>query len=372
MKRKLVLHLLCCILFNSVHAQYTTDKVVGAKNEQLLDSLKTVDYPYLLPIWGKKVAQKGFKLPKSAGMSVQYLWQESDIIVSNLQVAFNNGPFYDLDQIVRFDNAQTTTNGFNIRPDIWLFPFLNIYGIYAQSKTSTAINAGVWVPDSTTWNKILDINTKADFDATTVGFGLTPTIGIGGFFLVLDMNFSWSDIKELDKPAYAFVFGPRLGKNFTFKKPDRNLAVWAGGFRIKLNTGTSGSLSTASLFPVEEWGTKVETGTMRVAESQQKVDAWWSELTPNEQKNPVNIAKYESANTALSKAGAILDQASQAVTNAANSTVQYSLDKKPKDLWNFIIGTQFQINRSWMIRAEYGFLSARQQFIGGLQYRFNL
>jgi hypothetical protein len=85
----------------------------------------------------------------------------------------------------------------------------------------------------------------------------------------------------------------------------------------------------------------------------------------------VNVAKYNTANAALAKAGNILDAASEAVTNAGNSSVQYSLDKTPKDKWNFLIGTQFQINRSWMIRAEYGFLGTRTQFIGGLQYRFN-
>lgn len=111
---------------------------------------------------------------------------------------------------------------------------------------------------------------------------------------------------------------------------------------------------------------------MKVAESRQKVDDWWNGLTSDEQKNPVNIAKHETANVALAKAGSVLNAASQAVTSAANSTVQYSLDKRPKDMWNFIIGTQFQINRSWMIRAEYGFLGSRSQFIGGLQYRFNL
>src|SRR4051794_41512573 len=133
MQTKLIL--ICCVLSLSVHAQYTTDKVMGAKNEQLRDSLKTVDYPYLLPIWGKKVAQKGFKLPKSAGMSVQYLWQQSDIVINNLQVGFNNGPKYDLDEIIRFDKAQTTTNGVNIRPDFWILPFLNVYGVLAKSKT---------------------------------------------------------------------------------------------------------------------------------------------------------------------------------------------------------------------------------------------
>ena len=372
MQRKLILLLVSFISACSLQAQYTTDKIVGQKNEPLLDSLKTIDYPYLLPIWGKKVAQKGFKLPKSAGLSAQYLWQESDIIINNLQIGFNNGPMYNLDEIVRFEKAQTSTNGINLRPDIWLFPFLNVYAIYASSNTSTAINAGVWVPDSSDWHEILTIDTKAEFKANTFGFGLTPTVGIGGFFLALDMNFAWSDIDALEDPAFSFVFGPRLGKNFTFKNPDRCLAIWAGGFRIKLNSGTNGSLNTSDLFPVDEWGQKVDNGYARVGESQQKVDAWWSGLTPAEQRNPVNIAKHETANRALSTAGRILDQASQTVSNAANSTVQYSLDKKPKDMWNFIIGTQFQLNRSWMVRAEYGFLGARKQFIGGLQYRFNL
>lgn len=301
------------------------------------------------------------------------MWQQSDIIINNLQVGFNNGPKYNLDEIVRFDKAQTTTNGLNIRPDFWLLPFLNVYAVLAKSKTSTAINAGVWIPDSSTWNKIATIDTRAKFDATTFGFGITPTIGVGGFFMALDMNFTWSDINELEKPAFAFVFGPRLGKNITWANhPERCLAIWAGGFRVKLNTGTSGSLSTSELFPIDEWGKKIDTGYIKIGQSQQKVDAWWNGLTAVEQKNPVNIAKHATANAALEKAGLILDAASQAVTNAGSPTVQYSLDKKPKDMWNFIIGSQFQINRSWMIRAEYGFRGSRSQFIGGLQYRFNL
>jgi len=372
MKRQLILLLcFCSVVCSSGWSQYTTDKVIGQKNEALRDSLKTADYTYLLPIWGKKVAQKGFKLPKSAGLSVQYLWQKSEVVINNLQVGFNNGPLYDLDEIVRFDKAQTTTNGVNIRPDVWILPFLNVYAVFAQSKTSTAINAGVWVPDSTEWNKILTIDTKADFDATTFGFGMTPTVGVGGFFMALDMNLTWSDISALEKPAFAFVFGPRLGKSVTFKNPERSLAVWVGGFRVKLNTGTKGSLSTADLFPTDEWGAKIDTGYMKVGESQQEVNEWWNGLSPLEQQNPVNIAKYNTANKALETAGLILDAASQAVTNAGGSTVQYSLEKKPKDMWNFIIGSQFQINRSWMIRAEYGFLGSRSQFIGGLQYRFN-
>lgn len=370
-----IVFILCFISFFtcSSFGQYTADKVVGQKNAEVIDSLKTTQYPYLLPIWGEKVARKGFKLPKSAGLSVQYITQQSDISISNLKVGFNSGPMYNLDQIVRFDGARTTSNGLNVRPDVWIFPFLNVYAIFAKSRTSTAVDCGIWLPDDSSWKKVTSFSTKANFDATTFGFGMTPTVGVAGFFITLDMNCTWSDISALDKPAFAFVFGPRIGKNITFKnKPERSLAIWAGGFRLKINTGTTGNLSATDLFPIADWQGKIDTGYMKVASNQQKVDNWWSGLTTVEQKNPVNIARHEAANAALAKAGSVLDQASQVVNGASNASVQYSLDKKPMDMWNFIIGTQFQFNRSWMIRAEYGFLGSRSQFIGGLQYRFDL
>jgi hypothetical protein len=374
MKRKLLLLMVMSYISLTVYAQYTTDKVVGKKNADVIDSLKKTDYPYLLPIWGKKVAQKGFKLPKSAGFSVQYISQQSQILINNLKIGFNNGPTYDLDEIVRFDKAQTTTNGINVRPDFWLFPFLNVYALFAKSNTSTAIDAGVWLPDSSnSWKRVGGISTKANFNATTYGFGLTPTIGVGGFFLALDMNFSWSDIAELDKPAFASVFGPRIGKNITFPKhPDRQWAIWAGGFRVNLNSGTNGSIALGDVLPTNEWQNTVNNGYTKVNDSQQKVDAWWNGLTPQQQKNPVNAAKHDASNAVLTRMGGVLDAATRAINTASNSTVQYSLDKQPLEKWNFIIGTQFQLNRSWMFRAEYGFLGARQQFIGGLQYRFDL
>ena len=364
----------CMILISPaiLKAQYTTDKLVGQKNKTTIDSMKTAQYPYLLPIWGQKVVRKGFELPYSAGLSMQYLGQKSDITINNLQIGFNNGPKYSLDELVRFDQATTTTNGINFRPDFWLFPFLNVYGVLARSNTSTAIKAGVWLPDSSGWHKILDINTKANFVATTYGFGITPTVGIGGFFLAVDMNFTWSDIKELEKPAAVFIFGPRLGKNFNFEKPGRSLAVWVGGFRVKMDNGTSGSLNTSDLFDLEHWQSKIDSGYAKVSSSQENVNAWWDGLSPAEQKNPINIAKYETANAALAKASNVLVSASQILTNAGNSTIQYSLDKKPKDMWNFIIGAQFQLNKSLMVRAEYGFLGSRQQLVTGLQYRFGL
>jgi len=371
--KTLTFTLVILFLLSDCFAQVTSNRVIGEKNQHYLDSVKNAKYPYLLPIWGQKAFERGFKLQLPAGLSVNYIGQNSDIIINNLQVGFNDGPKYNLDQIIRFNSATATTNGLNIRPDIWLFPFLNVYGIFARSKTSTTIDAGVWIPQNdSSWTQITSLNTKANFDATTLGFGLTPTMGVGGFFLAFDMNFTWSDIDELEKPAYAFIFDPRIGKNFALNDKDMNLAIWAGGFRVKINSGTSGSLSLGELFSTDDLQAKIDNGFAKVDQSQQAIDDWWNSLSSIEQKNPVNIAKYDAANKALETAGNILSAADDAVNNISNSTVQYSLDKKQKQMWNFIVGGQYQYNKHWMIRGEVGFLASRTQVLGSLQYRFGL
>lgn len=365
--------LLVITLCTHSFAQVYSNKEVGKKNQELADSLKKSDYPYSLPIWGDKATKAGYNLPYSAGLSVQYIVQESDLIIDNLQVGFNNGTMHNMDEIIRFDKATSTAEGINIRPDIWLFPFLNIYGIFAQSTPSTEVGYGIWIPDSSdNWHQVLALNSKAEFDATSMGFGITPTIGVGGGWLALDMNFTWTDISALEEPAFAFVFGPRAGKTFKFKKPERNIAIWVGGFRLDLNTGTKGSLPLGDVLSTEGFEERINNAQLSVDESQQQVNAWWNDLSGFEQNNPVNKAKYEAANKALSAAGNVLNSASTAVNNLSESTVQYSLDKRPKDKWNFIVGSQFQLNKHWMIRGEYGFLGSRTQFIGGLQYRFGL
>lgn len=371
--RGAILVIFSLALSNIILAQVFTNKEVGKKNEDLIDSLKKSEYPYSLPILGAKATKAGYHLPLSAGISAQYFWQESDLIIDNLQVGFNNGPMYNLDEIVRFDVARATASATTVRPDIWLFPFLNIYAILGKAQASTEVGFGVWVPDSSgTAKQITSASTLVEFNTTTYGMGFTPTIGVGGGFLALDMNVAWTDVPQLSKPARSFVFGPRLGKNFKLKDPRRTIAVWVGGFRVNISSETNGSMNLADVLPVDQLGSKVDEGIQKVGNAQQQVDAWWAGLTPAQQQNPVNKAKHDAANRALSRAGEILASADNAINTITTSTVQYSMDKRPKDPWNFIVGSQFQLNPHFMLRGEYGFLGSRTQFLIGLQYRFGL
>lgn len=372
MRLKLLLFAILLTATN-IYGQVYSDKIVGKKNEALIDSLTVEEYPYILPIWGEKATKKGFQLPYSAGMSVTYFWQRSDLVINNISVGFNNGPQYNLSQVVRFNGAQAETNSVTVRPDVWVLPFLNIYGILGKSSSSTTIDAGIWIPDGdNNWTEVTTFNTKANFNASTLGFGITPTIGIAGGWLAMDMNMSWTDVDALKKPAFIFNFGPRFGKTFKFNNPDSNIALWVGAFRVHLKSQTAGSLNLAEVLPLDGAQTKVDNGLQKVAENQESVDAWWNSLSTTQQANPINRAKYNTANAALESAGNALNAMDGALSTAESSTVQYNLDKAPKDMWNFIVGTQYQYNRHFMFRAECGFLGSRTQFLCGLQYRFGL
>ena len=151
-----------------------------------------------------------------------------------------------------------------------------------------------------------------------------------------------------------------------------NIAGWVGAFRLNYSAATNGSINLSEIFPTTELQTKVNQGFEKVNETSMQVESWWSSLTPVEQNNPVNKSKYNAATKALAKASDVLNAADGALNDGKSATVEYSLDKSLKNKWNFLIGTQFQINRHLMLRAEYGFLGTRQQFVGGLQYRFGL
>lgn len=373
MKRILLLGWILAISASVAQSQVFSNKEVGKKNDRVIDSLKAAEYPYALPIWGDKATGMGFNLPYSAGLSVQYFIQESDLIIENLMIGFNNSEMYNVDNLVRFNKAVATASAVTVRPDVWLFPFLNVYGILGKSQASTQIGAGLWLPDrENNYSEVLSFETQVDFKATTFGLGMTPTIGVGGGFMALDMNVAWTDVPQLKDPAFSFVFGPRFGKNFNLKKPGRSVAVWVGGFRVHINSGTEGSIALNEVFPPGTLGGKVEEGFEKVDNAYTQVDSWWNGLSQAEQNNPINKAKYEKANDILDRASNILVAAEGAISTIESSTVQYSMDKRPKDMWNFIVGGQYQFSKHFMYRLEYGFLGSRQQLMTGFQYRFGL
>ncbi|MFV0268482.1 MAG: hypothetical protein ACK5HT_15250, partial [Draconibacterium sp.] len=127
----------------SSKAQYATIEF-SDKYAAYIDSIKNVDYDFIFPILGKQAYKSGFDVPYPAGVMVNYMMMKQHIVISDFSLGFHSSSgkslmIEDADFIKFGDNtnvAYTTT----VRPDIWILPFLNVYGLFGYGRTNTDIN----------------------------------------------------------------------------------------------------------------------------------------------------------------------------------------------------------------------------------------
>jgi hypothetical protein len=303
------------------------------------DSLKAMNYPYTFPIFGKKAYKKGFDVPYPWGGGVNYFWAKQEITISHLAVGFNDRPPVDLSNVVTFGKTTSTANAYTIRPDLFVFPFLSIYGILGFGSGLTEVP--VVEPVS--------FNTKTNNKVTSAGFGFTAAGGFQGVIIILDNNFNWVNTEKLTELVPAYNFAGRLAHNFnSAMRADRSITIWVGGFFQKLRAETKGVIKVSELFPGATASQKqIITG---------QLNDWLTKLSPEQRSVGQDIVDR------------IKDHF--AGTDPGNGTITYELDKKIAGPWNMIYGGQFQFNKNWMMRIEMGAFGKRSQFLLSGNYRF--
>jgi hypothetical protein len=179
-------------------------------------------YPYTFPFLGKKPHRKD-----STFLFLQELWSihsygNSDITISDLQLGFQNAnhniPLTPVD-LIKFGTSTATIKNINLRPDLWVLPFLDVYGIigYTEGRTSVSIVEPV------------EFNAAADLKGYTYGFGTTVAGGVGKYFIVGDFNWQWSAMDILDKPAASSITSFRFGRTFPLTA-DKSKKFWLLGW----------------------------------------------------------------------------------------------------------------------------------------------
>jgi hypothetical protein len=343
MKFKILLFTFLGLLFlaNQSHAQYTTKKI-KSKHQIYTDSLKQVEYNYTFPFLGQEAYKRGFDIPYPAGIMGNYVWMQQGILIDNMQLGLKTDdrdiPLTPVD-FLEFGKNVSTANSFNIRPDLWVLPFLNVYGLLGRGQSQTEVN--LVVPFA--------LKSIVDQSFTTAGFGVMAAGGIGPVWFSVDANWTWNKPELLEKAVRVNVLGIRVGHTFTFKnKPQSNIAVWAGGMRAELNSETRGEIKLGDALPPEVWERRDEI-----------VTNYWDWYN-----NQANIGQKIIADKILTPIVERLETAD------GSAIIRYGLDKRLKEKWNGIIGAQYQMNKRWMIRSEAGIFGDRKSFLLSINYRF--
>src|SRR5215204_3635183 len=238
MKAKLILIPLLILHF-SVHAQYS-ELHKNPFHKAYRDSLKAMEYPYTFPIWGKKSYKKGFDVPFPWGTGFNYFWAKQEITISNIAVGFNDRPPVDISDVIKFGKATSTANAYTFRPDLFVFPFLSIYGILGIGSGTTEVPIVEPVA----------FNTVTENSVTSAGFGFTLAGGFQGVIIILDNNFNWVNTEKLTELVPAYNFAGRLAHQFASSmRPERNITMWVGGFYQKIRADTKGVIAINEIFP---------------------------------------------------------------------------------------------------------------------------
>ncbi|HEX6764353.1 MAG TPA: hypothetical protein VF103_02720 [Polyangiaceae bacterium] len=286
---------------------------------------------YVFPITGTKLASKGIRFPFPFGIGLNYLQIVQNVNIDSVRVAVNDSEYVDLSKILKFDSVTSNVKGLNARFDLWVLPFLNVYGLanyIADSDTDVLIS------------EPFDLRAGASQTGYGGGFGATGAFGAFGFFVSLDTNFTWNQMQKLDAPVRTFVLAPRIGKRFHLGGPV-SLAGWFGAMRQDIEADTSGSINLADAVGGSENGQSVE----------EKARAWYDGLDPVEQR--------------------IVSAIGERLPDRGDPIIHYKLDKALADPWNLLIGMEADFSQRYQIRTEFGFLG-RTQFLLSLNYRFGL
>lgn len=307
---------------------------------QLGDTAK-VEYPYNFPILGAKAFENGFDIPFPIGGMLNFFTASQDILIPEISIGFNESELYDITNIIEFSEISATATSINFRPDLWVLPFLNVYGVFGKTYAQTTVELSFPI----------QLKTVAELEGTSVGFGTTGAGGLGKYFFVLDGNWVWTTMTNFEEPVGTSTFSFRIGRAFKIAKhPDSNLAGWIGGMRIKMGGITEGSILMGDVIPDESWARRDEI-VGNYWEWYDNIKAW-------------EVVKKEVADKVFTP---IVDQVD---ASDGSGRIKYRLRKEPKQKWNMIIGGQYQFNKHHQFRAEGGIVGNRKSLLLSYNYRF--
>jgi hypothetical protein len=339
----LIFTLIACFFSPSIQAQQPSTKV-KPKFEAYRDSLKQVKYDHVFPIWGQKAYAKGFDIPYPLGTMANFIWMEQGITITNLQLGVqSNNTDIGLTPVdfIQFGNNTNTTYSVNFRPDVWVFPFLNVYGLLGYGQSTTEVN--IVYP--------ISLQSIVKQNISTYGIGIMAAGAVGPVFFSLDANFTWNKPELLDEAVPVRVVGIRSGHSFVFKnKPERNIAVWVGAMFAEMGSDTVGQISLSEALPSAD-GSKKDQIVSNYYD-------WYN--------NEASIPEQAVADKILTPIIERLDAAD------GSAIIQYSIEKQVQQKWNGVIGAQFQYNKHWQLRTEFGVLGNRKSALVSLNYRFLL
>lgn len=193
--------------------------------------------PLTLPLWAQADALWGNdlagerKLPRAWGIGIDYFDMSQPYHLDSLSFSPPVLPIAD-PSILPINND---IRHVDLKIDVWLTPFLNVFGIYGQIDGDTTINLGVLglpLPP--------DVNTLlVDYDGDVYGGGIVLAVGGDRWFASVTGTITDSSLSgDFKSSVEATTIQPRVGLRF-----GEHTEFWVGGYILDAEEKHSGTIS---------------------------------------------------------------------------------------------------------------------------------
>ncbi|MFT3823710.1 MAG: hypothetical protein QM731_07305 [Chitinophagaceae bacterium] len=340
-----ILLLLATIVCCQARAQNISSKHLSDSHKEYYDSLAKMNYNRVFPILGDKVYKRGFDIPFPFGVMINSFYGSQGITISNIKVGIKGtdtalGPV-DLSDVIEFSDVTAKGYNVNTRVDLWVLPFLNVYGMlnwFPRASTSVSLS------------KPVELSTKATQHGWAWGLGIMGAGGVGPVWIQADYNMTWADMELLDNKVFTQIVGIRMGHAFTsHKNAERNISLWIGMMGMFINNNTVGQIALSDIFP----GMTQE----QIDNIKNSYNNWYDDLSAVKQKVVDKIVEN------------LQDRIDGHPVK--DTYITYQMNKSVKSRWAGLVGAQYQVNKRWQIRTECNFIGKdRFSLLTSLNYRF--
>lgn len=178
-----------------------------------------------LPLMKEEALARGYQLPLPFGSGATFtILTGRDIEVTDLRVGVDGADPSSVSRFVDLGSESEVFNA-NLKLDAWILPFLNVYALlgYVYNESRTNVHVTLPMPGGPTE---FDLDVDTELDGFVGGGGLTLAGGYDDFFLVIDSNYSQTDL-GFDDSFRAITASMRAGYQATLaQKPCQ---LWLGG-----------------------------------------------------------------------------------------------------------------------------------------------
>ena len=167
----------------------------------------------ILPFLGEEARKRGYEIPEPFGIGLVYYKLKRDIEVTDVRVGRDGAPPTSVSQWADLGSNSNVDN-VNVKVDVFLFPFLNLYAIAGKIKNESFTTIDVTLPPLLPGGagRTFQTTVPTGIEGTVKGVGTTLAGGVGSFFGALDVNWAKADL-GFDERFKATVASARAGWN---------------------------------------------------------------------------------------------------------------------------------------------------------------